>query len=283
MKQDSLIVGEVAVKKSLRNVALFFILVFVQTWFFYLAIILFDLTTKEGLGLAFLICGGMAPSLIGVIMALITYNKDDKKEFFRRFYQVKRIGASWWMFVLLIVPAIHVVTVLITVISGGEMPVMDWATIQNPVSLLLALVLGFFINGAWPEEWGWRGFALQPLLNRFGFTKANFLLGAAWGVWHLPLFFISSMSHYQMGFTGFWFFMAQSIGLSFIMALAHKKTKQSILSAMLLHMFFNLGLNLMSSYAQTYESVLYSATLIAGIGIAVYMSVARKSVSSQKL
>jgi hypothetical protein len=41
------------------------------------------------------------------------------------------------------------------------MPVLDWATIQNPVSLVLALVLGFFINGAWPEEWGWRGFALQ--------------------------------------------------------------------------------------------------------------------------
>jgi membrane protease YdiL (CAAX protease family) len=130
--------------------------------------------------------------------------------------------------------------------------------------------MGFFINGAWPEEWGWRGFALQPLLDRFGFVKAGLLLGTIWSVWHLPLFFMPAMDHYQMGFTGFWFFLAQSIGLSIIMTLVHTKTKQSILAAILLHMLYNLILNLMFSFSQTYEWTCYLLTLSVGVVIAVF-------------
>jgi membrane protease YdiL (CAAX protease family) len=254
------------VKKSLKPVTIFFVLSFIQTWVSYLAIILFGLNAKKGPGMAFLICGGMAPSLIGVIMALITYSKDERKEFFRRFYQAKRIGAGWWFLILLIFPAIHIITLLITVISGGEMPAMDLlrSVIQNPVSILPVLLIGFFINGAWPEEWGWRGFALQPLLDSFGFMKANLLLGTIWAAWHLPLFFMPAMGHYQMGFTGFFFFLAQSIGLSMIMGLVHVKTKQSILSALMLHMLFNLTFNLMSGYSHTYEKTAFLLVLAAG-------------------
>jgi membrane protease YdiL (CAAX protease family) len=271
------------VKKPLKYLTIFLVLTFLQTWVFYFAIIIFELNAAEGLGMAFLICGGMAPSLVGVIMALATYGRDGKKEFFRRFYQVKRIGVGWWMFILLIFPAIHAVALLITLISCGEMPAMDLlrSVIQDPISILPVLALGFFINGAWPEEWGWRGFAIQPLLDRFGFVKANLLLGTIWAVWHLPLFFMPAMGHYQMGFAGFWFFIAQSIGLSMIIALVHLKTQQSILSAMMLHMFYNLALNLASSYSNTYERTVFLLTLVAGVAISVYMSRSKASLSSR--
>ncbi|MDR1430991.1 MAG: CPBP family intramembrane metalloprotease [Propionibacteriaceae bacterium] len=268
-----------AVKKPLKHVVIFLVLTFIQTWLSYAAIIIFKLDAVGGLGMAFLICGGMAPSLIGVIMALITYDKDARKEYFRRFYQVRRISVFWWLFILLAFPAIHAVTALITLAYGGEMPTAHLlqSIIQNPASLLPVLLVGFFVNGAWPEEWGWRGFALQPLLDRFGFVKANLLLGSIWAVWHLPLFFMPAMGHYQMGFTGFWFFVAQSIGLSMIMAFVHLKTKQSILAAMLLHMFYNLTFNLAANFSGAYERIVYSLTLIAGVAIGVYISSRRQA------
>ncbi|GHU62000.1 CPBP family intramembrane metalloprotease [Clostridia bacterium] len=255
----------------LKNVRRFFIIVFMQTWICYFAILLLGLNAHEGLGMVFLICGGMAPSLIGVIMAFVTYSKEERKEFFRRFYQVKRIGVAWWAFILLIYPAIHVVALLITLISGGEMPEMELlrSIMQNPASLLPVLVINFFINGAWPEEFGWRGFALQPLLERFGFAKASFLLGTIWAVWHLPLFFMPAQGHYQMGFIGFWFFLLQSIGLSAMMSFVHTKTKQSILAVMLLHMFCNLTSNLMFSYSHTYERIGFVLVFVVGVILCV--------------
>lgn len=261
-------------KQPLKHVTIFFVLTFAQTWLFYFAIILFGLNAKEGLGMVFLTCGGVAPSLIGIIMALATYSREEKKEFFRRFYQIKRIGIRWWLFILLIFPVIHTITVLFTLLLGGQTPMMEgmYYIIQNPVSIVPMLLLGFFINGAWPEEWGWRGFALQPLLDRFGFLKANLLLGTIWAMWHLPLFFIPTMQHYQKDFiVGFGFFIAQSIGLCIIMSLVHIKTKQSILSAMLLHMLYNLSLGLMADYSQTYERIWDFLILSAGFVIAIWV------------
>ncbi|MDR0324156.1 MAG: CPBP family intramembrane metalloprotease [Treponema sp.] len=217
----------------------------------------------------------MAPSFIGVIMVLATYDKEGKKEYFRRFYQVKRISICWWFFILLIFPAIHGITALIISISGAGMPGME--LLQNPASLLFYLSVSLF-SGPLPEEFGWRGFALQPLLDRLGFIKANLLLGTIWGVWHLPLFFMPGLYHYQLGFVGFWFFITHSIGLAMIMSLVFIKTRQSILSAILLHWLANLTATLMSPPAsQIYERVEFLLVFVIGIVICLYMGKKKKS------
>ena len=264
----------IALDKSFRDTIKFFVITFIQTWTCYFAIIIFGLNPKGGLGIVFLVCGGMAPSLIGIIMMLATYSRDQKKKFFQRVYQVKRIGVGWWFFILLIYPVVHIVSVLINSLIGAGMPTMEGLqdAIQSPASILLVLFIGFFINGAFPEEFGWRGFALQPLLDRFGFVKTNLLFGTIWAVWHLPLFFMPSMGHYHMGFVGFWFYLAQTIGLSTIMSLVFIRTRQSILSALLLHMFANLASNMMFSYSQVYERINFSIIFVVGVVINVYMS-----------
>ncbi len=259
--------------KSLINVKKFFIFTFIQTWIFYIAIILLGLNVYTGLGLIFLICGGMAPSLIGVILVFTSYRKEDRKDYFRRVYQVNRIGIGWWLFIFLVCPVMHALTAMITLIFGGEMPAMEGLrdAVQSPVSILTVLLVGFFFNGAFPEEFGWRGFALEPLLNRFGFAKANLFLGLIWGVWHLPLFFMPEQAHYRMGFTGFWFYLAHAVGLSMIMSLVFLKTRRSILSALLMHMFSNLSSNMMLSYTQAYERI-YSLIVLA-VGVIICLPV----------
>jgi membrane protease YdiL (CAAX protease family) len=40
------------------------------------------------------------------------------------------------------------------------------------------------------EEIGWRGYALPALATRFGLGPVSILVGLAWGIWHLPFFFL---------------------------------------------------------------------------------------------
>ncbi len=167
-----------------------------------------------------------------------------------------------------------------TRISGGEVPTMEGLreAVQSPASILIVLLVGFFFNGAFPEELGWRGFALGPLLNRLGFVKANLLLGSIWSVWHLPLFFMPEQYHYHLGFVGFWFYLAHSIGLSMIMSLVFIKTQYSTLSALLMHMLSNLSSNMMFSFSQTYERINLLIVFAIGMIIGAYMNASEKKI-----
>lgn len=87
-----------------------------------------------------------------------------------------------------------------------------------PLVLLISLILGP-LN----EEFGWRGYALDKLLVRFGFLGASTILG---------FMYIPSV-------------MMLSVGVTFV----YIKTKRSILAGALVHMFSNLaGSQLLSSY-----------------------------------
>ncbi|MGB4118105.1 MAG: CPBP family intramembrane glutamic endopeptidase [Polaromonas sp.] len=49
----------------------------------------------------------------------------------------------------------------------------------------------FMVGDPLGEELGWRGFALPAMQARLGWRAASLVLGAVWGVWYLPLFFIA--------------------------------------------------------------------------------------------
>ncbi len=76
-------------------------------------------------------------------------------------------------------------------------------------------VLIMIILGGGQEEFGWRGYALPILENKFGIWLANIMLGIIWSCWHIPLWFIAGTSQPYMNFGGFILLM---VGYSFILS-----------------------------------------------------------------
>ncbi|MBN2058362.1 MAG: CPBP family intramembrane metalloprotease [Candidatus Saganbacteria bacterium] len=57
------------------------------------------------------------------------------------------------------------------------------------ISSFLMLVV-FAFPTMWGEEYGWRGYLLPGLVERYGKLNATLILGLVWGCWHIPSYYI---------------------------------------------------------------------------------------------
>ena len=96
-----------------------------------------------------------------------------------------RFGIQWYALVLIGIPAPGWLASRFT----GTQPLKPTSTPEE----LLWLLLYLLVTGPLCEELGWRGFALPRLLKRSNPLMGSLILGAIWGLWHLPSFFLGGM------------------------------------------------------------------------------------------
>jgi membrane protease YdiL (CAAX protease family) len=88
-----------------------------------------------------------------------------------------------------------VATVIVGVVYSGisHRAFFDLTAKLSAGSILLIFLDGL-IRGPLGEELGWRGYLQLELNKRFPVLKSSLLVGLIWGVWHLPLWFVSGFS-----------------------------------------------------------------------------------------
>ncbi len=261
-------------RKESRNLIIFFLLTFIWTWAFYAPLVITGNSPYQMPWMILLIAGGAGPSIIGLALVMRTYDKERRRDYLRRSFSVKQISWFWWGVVALIFPAILILSVVIDQALGGTMPGLKQlqSLLLNPLSLPMTIVL-WFLSGPLSEEFGWRGYALDPIHERFGTLSGSLILGLIWAVWHLPLYFMSATWHSQMGFqlAGFWAFTAENVGLAMIMTWVYRSTNRSILSAICLHFAVNFLANLVLPVSNNIEILRAVLTLVVGIGVCVLL------------
>jgi uncharacterized protein len=123
--------------------------------------------------------------------------------------------------------------------TGNTTPALS--LLASPLLIAPMFVFLFFLGGSFQEELGWRGYALVRLQRRRSAFSASLILGVAWGLWHLPLFFINGVSQ---SFLPFWAFIVWMCGLSVLLTWLYNNTYSNLLVAMLFHTMVNLALAL---------------------------------------
>lgn len=107
------------------------------------------------------------------------------------------------------------------------------------------------------EEFGWRGVA-QPILQRhMAPIWAGLLIGAIWGLWHIPAFYLSGTVHSGWSFTPFF---VGNISLAVIVTPLFNKSRGSILLPAVFH--FQL-INPLWPDAQPYDTYCFILVAIA--------------------
>lgn len=108
---------------------------------------------------------------------------------------------------------------------------------KSPAAMIVALVV--FVQAALlfggNEELGWRG-TMQPILQKkFQPPLATLMVGAAWVLWHIPLWLIEGDSHQSMSFVSF---AVLGMALAYWLAATYNRTG-AVVFCMIMHGWTN--------------------------------------------
>jgi uncharacterized protein len=84
---------------------------------------------------------------------------------------------------LLVVTANTIARLFVLQVPTNPIP----SDVTFPVLLIESFFWALFFGGGLNEETGWRGFALPRLQTQFSPLIASIIIGAFWGLWHVPL------------------------------------------------------------------------------------------------
>lgn len=155
-----------------------------------------------------------------------------------------RFGFQWYVFAMVVIPVLGWLT---SRVAGAD-PKYDLSTPTLVAAALLNLLIGPL-----GEELGWRGYALPRLLRRFNPCAASLILGAIWGLWHLPSFFVSSQVQADLSLP---IFLVGALCLSIIATWLFQYTGGSVLITVLLHYAVNFSLSVLGAPFPAFTLVL---------------------------
>ena len=266
---------------SNKYLVLFFVLTLAWTWICGFIPVIFGFT-GTGVGTFVFYFGGGAPSVVALFLVFLTYPKDKRKDYFKRCFSFKRMGIKWPLITIAVFTMLSVLSISIGVgLLGFEMPTMDYikAIAANPLNILLILLLSL-ISGPLNEEFGWRGYALDRLLKKFGFLKGSLILGFIWAIWHLPWYFTPGQAQYNLLQDSVFhaiMFIPSVMMLSVFVSFVYIKTGRSILAGALVHMFSNLiGSQLLSSYTTEISMLIRYTNMVFFLIVIIYTACSRK-------
>jgi membrane protease YdiL (CAAX protease family) len=186
--------------------------------------------------------GGVMPTLVTLLLLHLYSNHQERKDYWRRLIDLKRIHKVWYAVILLTVPFLTLIGVVFDLVLGGTGAEPEAASniILNPLSLLSFAVI-MLLFGPLPEEMAWRGYALDGLQVRWNALSASLILGGAWTLWHLPLFLIEGSYQYGLGVgtQQFWLYLLDKVPQSILMTWIYNNNLRSTATAVLFHFMVN--------------------------------------------
>ncbi len=172
------------------------------------------------------IVGGLGPTLAALLAVAFTPREGSLAAYGASLTRW-RVPLAWYAAAFLLPPTLAFTLDLLAARFGAQTPSFPAFRDLSRIPLIfLTMILGGGL-----EELGWRGVAQPMLERRLSRLSSAAIVGIAWALWHLPLFFIHGVSQYGASFQ---LFAADVMGNAFLLAWIYGGTG-SILVCVLLH------------------------------------------------
>ena len=229
-------------KKTKRKPFLFFFVTFAYSWLLWLPSILsglgveipFDVTVYTAVMVPI---GAFAPMLAALTLIFRERQREGVKAFFRKAFEFK-VKPLYYIIAFTLPIIIHALAHYLAPIMGLEVANTLFPT-DLPVSPIIMAIPYFFLMlliGGGQEEFGWRGYAQQPMQERFGVVPASLLIGLIWGFWHLPLWVMPGDGHSTYPFIAF---LIMTTSISIVYAWIFNSSGKKLIIAIIFHAMNN--------------------------------------------
>lgn len=179
-------------------------------------------------GQTLFILGGSSPTIFAFVFIFKKAPTKTKKDFISKLFSIHHSLIFWFFAILtpIVIGAFfQIFTIILTDYSFSSM---------NPFyTFFMILIVSILFGGL--EEVGWRGYLQESLMPKISLIPLSIIIGVIWGFWHIPLFFIKEVSHYDFAFIPF---LLGAIMFSTFLSWLYAKTK-SILLVVLFHASIN--------------------------------------------
>lgn len=196
----------------------------------------------------------VCPGLAALILVWRDEGRPGARAFLARMLDGRRIRRLAWLApVLLLAPAQQALAFFVQRATGAPVPAPQ-------IALTPALALAaFFMVGAWAEELGWSGYAIDPLQDRHGPLKGALVVGVVWALFH---FVALVQAQRDLAWIAWW--SLGTLAARVVMVWLYDNTGRSVLAVSLFHMSQNLAWQLypvQGSYFDPKVSGLIAAAL----------------------
>jgi membrane protease YdiL (CAAX protease family) len=213
--------------------------------------------------LAFILLGVFGPFAAAFLLTWRREGRDGATALWKSGWKI-RLPLRWFLAALLLFPAIQIAAIL----SAGVG--LSVELFLRPLALVGMTLFMWFLGGSFGEEFGWRGYALPRLLDRFNALSASLVLGAFWVLWHVPLFFIPGSPQSQIPFAPW---ALSVLALSTIYTWVHVHVGGVVFAALLLHTMGNLSPELFKAAEEVPEiwwsSEAFNVYLTVAVAVAI--------------
>lgn len=216
----------------------FFLITFLITWgigglFFLFPVQVVALTMKEADAYHPLFrIAASAPTLSAFLVILLVRGKQGLLAFWARYLDFVRL--RWYIIFFGGIVGFGLALRYLEISLGETVPTpsFSWYTF-----IPFAIYWIMFDPGPLGEEGGWRGFALPLMQRRFSPFWASVILGTIWSIWHLPAFYIYTLSQSNFLFP---LFLMNNIALAICITYAYNTTRGNLPLMILIHWAINL-------------------------------------------
>ena len=239
----------------------FFVLTFAFTWLWWGLVYILNLSMTTGY-VPFLI-GASGPTIMAFVVSAVGGGKPAVKALWKRI-TYWRVGINWYLAALFIPALIVLGGIGLNILFGGALP--DFKLLSAQWFLIpIALITGMLLGGPLEEEFGWRGFALVKLQQKYNALTASLIVGVIWGLWHLPAFLIPWSTQHNLPVI---LFLLHDLALAVLFTWIFNNTGGSVFMSMLAHAAFNLTITVLPVLPSAAGSPLPLAYAIALLYVA---------------
>ena len=220
----------------------FFLLTFAYSWTIWIPSVLDGLGVElpfdaAGYSMVVVIIGAFAPLLAALTLIGRQGGWGGIKAFLSRAVDFQ-IKPAYWMIAFLLPLAIHLISHYLALALGLDVArtLFPEEVSVSPILLAIPYFFLMLLIGGGQEEFGWRGYAQEPLQEKIGVIPASLGIGVIWGVWHLPLWFMAGDLHSAYSFLAF---VIMTVSISLIYAWLYNASGQKLLVVIVFHAMNN--------------------------------------------